>query len=235
MTPIQLLARRFLPALLTALGIMLLTAGLATYAIPPATGATPLQPPVRETLAPTIAPAATPTPVATPVDPNAEPTPDASDRPRAFVTRVLIPDLWVDMPVMRGPSGYPPCNVAMYIRELGQPGEGRATYLYAHAREGMFLPILDASRVNNGRRMLGMVVQVYTSDDLLFRYEIVEVRRHQTSLSDALAASQEELWLQTSEGPHGTPGKTQVIARLLTISAGDPGKAHPKPRPVVCS
>ena len=27
----------------------------------------------------------------------------------------------------------------------------------------------------------------------------------------------EEIWLQTSEGPKGTPGKTQVIGRFLSV------------------
>jgi hypothetical protein len=228
------LATRVLPAILTALGILLLTAGLATYAQPPTGGALPVQPPVRETLPP-AAPTATPlpTPVVTP-DPDATPTLPPEERPRSFATRIVIPDLWIDLPVMRGPPGYPPCNVAMYMKELAQPGEGRGIYIHAHARDGMFLPILEASKINNGRPMLGMVVQVYTSDDLVFRYEIFEVRRHQTTLLDALAATEEQLWLQTSEGPRGTPGKTQVIARPLSVSPADPSTSQPKPRPRVC-
>jgi len=115
-----------------------------------------------------------------------------------------------------------------------QPGQGRATYLYAHARTGMFLPILDASKVDDGAAMIGMLVQVYTSDDQLFLYEITEVRRHQTTLDDAASATTEQLWLQTSEGPRGTPGKTQVIAMPLSSGPADPADAHPVPKPVVC-
>ena len=118
---------------------------------------------------------------------------------------------------------------------LGQPGQGRAIYLYAHARTGMFLPLLDASLIKKGRaKLLGMVVEVWTSDDQRFLYEIVEVRRHQLTLDDALAATDEELWLQTSEGPKGTPGKLQVIARPLSQEASDHDSAHPKAKPVVC-
>ena len=122
----------------------------------------------------------------------------------------------------------------MYLQQLAQPGEGRATYLYAHARTGMFLPLLAASLVENGKSMLGMVVEVWTSDDQRFLYEITEVRRHQTDLSDATAASSDELWLQTSEGPKGTPGKLQVLAMPLSQEAADPADAHPVPKPVVC-
>ena len=82
--------------------------------------------------------------------------------------------------------------------------------------------------------MIGMVVEVYTSDDRVFRYEITEVRRHQTSLDDALNATSDELWLQTSEGPKGTPGKTQV--RALPIAERPPTTRTPtrRPHPVNC-
>ena len=56
----------------------------------------------------------------------------------------------------------------MYIQELSQPGDGRATYLYAHARDGMFGPIYERAiqkKSGGPRSMIGMIVQVYTSDD----------------------------------------------------------------------
>ena len=156
-------------------------------------------------------------------------------------TRVRIVALKIDLPVVKPPPGantYPLCDVAMYLDDghgaLGQPGEGKATYLYAHARDGMFLPLLERSKVKNGKSMLGMVVEVWTSDDQRFLYEITEVRRHQKTLDDALAATEEELWLQTSEGPHGTVGKLQVLAKLLSQESSDHKSAHPKAKPVVC-
>ena len=150
---------------------------------------------------------------------------------------MVVPALGIDLAVIKppgGPNTYPVCNVAMYIQSLSQPGRSGATYLYAHARAGMFLSILDASKVNNGRRMIGMLVQVYTSDNMVFLYEIYQVRRHQLTLNDALATKSETLWLQTSEGPRGTPGKTQVIAKPISSSPADPADAHPRARPVVC-
>ena len=133
-----------------------------------------------------------------------------------------------------GRNTYPLCDVAMYIKELYQPGQGRATYLYAHAREGMFLPLLDESKVNNGRGMLGLLVQVYTNDDQLFLYEITSVRRHQLDLNDAIRSKKEQLWLQTSEGPKGTKAKLQVVARFVTSGPARHADAHPKAHPVVC-
>lgn len=248
----QLLERlrtRGLPAIITAFGIVLLTAGLLSYADPTTAGTFSDDTPVIETLDPSAF--ATPSPVATPsvsVDPSASPsTPIASLAPtptpaptpapagRAVATRVVVPALNIDMPVIRGPSGYPPCNVAMYMAILGQPGEGRATYLYGHARRGMFLPLLEQSKVDNGRRMLGMVVEVYTSHNLLRLYEIVEVRRHQRTLDRALAAPGDELWLQTSEGPNSTYPKLQVVARPVALpTIADPAVARPAARPVAC-
>jgi hypothetical protein len=82
--------------------------------------------------------------------------------------------------------------------------------------------------------MLGMIVQLYTSDDKLYLFEIRKVLLHQLSLDAAFAADTEQLWLQTSEGPKGTPGKTQLKALLLSVGDADPRDAHPKAKPVNC-
>ena len=174
--------------------------------------------------------AATPKPTAKPPKPTAKPA-------NRVATRVVVPALGIDLPVIKppgGPTTYPVCNVAMYLENLSQPGLGGATYLYAHARAGMFLPLLEQSKVNNGKRMVGMLVEVYTSDNQYFLYEIYQVRRHQMTLTDAAAAKSQQVWLQTSEGPKGTPEKLQVVAKLLSSGPADPVDAHPKARPVVC-
>jgi len=227
---------RLIPAVLTALGVAALAAGVLSLTTPvvaeplPSATATPAP---FASVEPTASPLITfpPIPPAS-AAPSASPTPPA-DR---VATRVRVAALDIDLPVVKPPAvdAYPLCDVAEYIQQLGQPGEGRATYLYAHARTGMFLPILDASLVQNGKSMLGMVVEVWTSDDQRFLYEITEVRRHQLDLDDALAARTEELWLQTSEGPKGTPGKTQVLALPISQQAADHADAHPKVKPVVC-
>ena len=79
-----------------------------------------------------------------------------------------------------------------------------------------------------------MVVEVWTSDDLRFLYAIVDVRRDQRDLARRPGRDPEELWLQTSEGPRGTPGKTQVIAVPLSVENADPKDAHPEADPVDC-
>ena len=218
---------RLLPALLTAAGVTLLAAGLLTYTTP-----------VDAEPAPTASPTATPSPAAETASPlitlpplgSAAPSPSASAPSDRVATRVRVAALDIDLPIIPGNAGYPLCDVAMYLRELGQPGQGRATYLYAHAREGMFLPLLETSE----RRQRGVIVEVWTSDDLRFLYEVVDVRRAQTTLDDPVSATTEQLWLQTSEGPKGTVGKTQVLAEPLSVEPADPAEAHPKPDPVAC-
>ncbi len=225
---------RALPALLTALGVALLAGGLLSLSSP--VTADPLPSPSPSTAAST-SPTGTPLITFPPLPSDGPPSASPSAPADRVGTRVRIAALKIDLPIVTPPdrdNAYPWCDVAMFIRELGQPGQGRATYLYAHARSGMFLPILEASLVQNGKSMLGMVVEVWTSDDQRFLYEITEVRRHQVDLDDALNAAGEELWLQTSEGPRGTAGKTLVIAEPISQEAADPADAHPEANPVEC-
>ena len=160
--------------------------------------------------------------------------PAAAGPTHRVATRVRVPALGIDLPVMRQPGSYPACNVAMYLRDLKQPGQGGPTYLYAHARTGMFLPLLTKSQVNNGAGMIGMTVEVYTGDNRKFVYRINEVRRHALDLRAVFARGSESLWLQTSEGPKGTVPKLQVGASLVSSGTASHAVAHPVPRPVAC-
>jgi len=222
---------RLVPALLTAFGVALLANGLLTYttAVEPAPVALPLSsyrplPTINSDIR----------------LPNGSIKPDASFPADRVATRVVIPKLQIDLPVMLQTPNYgefPLCDVALYQPLLGQPGQGRATYIYAHARDGMFGPIyLRAIKGQHGgpNSMIGMGVDVYTSDDLHFLYEITEVRLHQLNLDAASNATTEQLWLQTSEGPHGTPGKTQLLAQFVAVVGADHKAAHPTPHPVTC-
>jgi hypothetical protein len=152
-------------------------------------------------------------------------------------TRVRVADLRIDLPVMApppDPDHFPFCNVAEFLPSMSRPGRPGTTYLFAHARDGMFLPILEASRVAGGRSMLGMRVDVYTSDARRFTYEVIEVRRHVVSLEFAFRATAEQLILQTSEGPRGTPEKTTVIAVPREERPATSAEALPVADPVDC-
>jgi len=151
-----------------------------------------------------------------------------------------VPALKIDLPIVKGPATKVLCNVAMYAEAPGlvQPGFPGSFYLYGHARKGMFLPLLDQSKKSNGKGMLNMLVEVYTSDDMRLTYYITEVRRHvpkSNGFADPLSRTTETLWLQTSEGPKGTPTVLQVVALPLSAAPADHAAAHPTPHPLVCT
>ncbi len=149
-------------------------------------------------------------------------------------TRIAIPGLGIDLPVViqRG-NAFPYCNVAMYLSWMSQPGEPGPTFIYAHARAGMFLPLLNASTVANGKSLIGKTVRVWTSGNLLHTYKITDVRRHQYVFPSFNPAS-EQLWLQTSEGPYGTDNKLIVMAKPVSTVVSTASEAQPQPHPVKC-
>jgi hypothetical protein len=150
-------------------------------------------------------------------------------------TRVRVPYYKIDLPVVAGPSGYPYCNVAMYQKILWQPTEPGVTFIFAHARTGMFLPLLTASKINNGAAMIGKLVYVYTSDSMRYTYKIVQVRRHVKSVQNALGITSEHLWLQTSEGPNFTYPKLIIVADRIEAKLVTYAASHPKAHIVHCS
>jgi len=230
---------RLLPAVLTALGVSLIAGGLLTY-----TGA--VEPPGTEADASEIVVTAPPTTQPTVVLPTIPPpgtlapTPSPTIPADRVATRVVVPALKIDLPIVKGPPTKVLCNVAMYAEAPGlvQPGFPGSFYLYGHARKGMFLPLLDQSKKNNGKGMLNMLVEVYTSDDMRLTYYVTEVRRHvpkSNGFADPLSRTTETLWLQTSEGPKGTPTVLQVVALPLSAAPADHAAAHPTPHPLVCT
>ena len=203
------------------------TPGSTGLALTPGPTATP-------TLGPTAGPSAR-------ADRTSVPTPTANTT--GLVTRIVIAALRIDLPVVTLPAnGVHYCDVAMWWPDLRfvQPGNPGSVYLLAHARAGMFLPLLNASRVNGGRSLLGMTVQLYTSADWVFTYSVGRVRRHvpstgTTRLAAPRGATDAELWLQTSEGSTTTSPLLQVVAKLVNARAAAHAAAHPTPRPTICS
>jgi sortase (surface protein transpeptidase) len=161
----------------------------------------------------------------------------------AIATRIEVPALGIDLPVVTSPPNeqFPLCDAAEYLvldKPLAYPGLPQATYIYAHARKNMFLPLLDTSKVNDGAAMIGMWVEVYTDDDQRHVYQISEVVRHVpddfSAFDRALAARTDQLWLQTSEGPIGYPYKLQVVAEPVGVLAASAADAHPTAKGNVC-
>jgi len=155
---------------------------------------------------------ATPTPPATP---GLSPTPDPR-RPIPDGYRIRIPRLAIDLPIAEGdiirdieqqrtPEGY-----AFHLPGTGIPGQGGQgsnTYLYAHARTGMFLTLWKAR--------VGDAVVISTPDGRALNYVVSEVHPAvvPADVSWAQATSGERLTLQTSTGPN--PGDPRFVVVAL--------------------
>lgn len=148
----------------------------------------------------------------------------------------------IDLPIVSGnlrvPGNgtYPLCNVAQYLTSFVQPGRAGSTYIYAHARTGMFLPLLLGSRRSNGAGMIGARIIVYTADGVAHVYRLYRVKRHITdfSLATSVPPGRHRLVLQTSEGPRGTVPKLQVAANLVSTHRVSAAEARPRARPLAC-
>jgi hypothetical protein len=236
--------RHLVSSILTGAGVTLLAAGLFAYVMPfgAATGGP----------APTPAGPSGP-PLSAGAPPSAQ-TPSTSSSPspspspaRAVATRVVIPALKIDLPII-GPKPnetFPQCNVAEYwpgpekVPTYVQPGDNGTTYLFAHARAGMFLPLLRNSQVDNGAGMIGYSVLVYTSDSRVYWYSIVTVTRglpwNDVTPPPMAHGATQQLVLQTSEGPYSTSSKLRVVATLALVQPATFAESHPTPHPQVCS
>jgi sortase (surface protein transpeptidase) len=169
----------------------------------------------RPAAAPTLAPLASPTAsevVATAATstavPSATPLPPI---PPGY--RVQIPRLAIDLAILEGDIErdtvqlQTPENYAFHLPGTGIPGAGLNSYLYAHARRGMFLSLWNAQ--------VGDVVWISTPDGRALRYVVSEVhpRVPPGDVSMAAPSGPERLTLQTSTGPN--PGDPRFVVVAL--------------------
>ena len=158
----------------------------------------------------------------------------------AHVSRVAMPGIGIDLPVISGdvqpPPSYPFCDVAAYVTRFNQPYETGVTYISAHAQKGMFLPLLQSERADDGQDLIGHEIDVYTSDGGMFVYKVDQIVEHATdySIINSIPLNQHELILQTSEGPYGTIEKMQVVASLQSQTTVALQDANPVPHPRDC-
>ncbi len=160
----------------------------------------------------------------------------------AHATRVRVPTQGVmgkgiDMAVIRGNAGYPLCNVALYNGALSQPREPSdwATFIFAHARTGMFLPLLKEWQQNKGSQLIGKLVYVYTSDNKMHTYRIDSLATGLTSqMNKVFSAGYDKVWLQTSTGPNYTYPKLFVKSSWVSTVSVSYAAAHPTPHPKKC-
>lgn len=156
---------------------------------------------------PSLATSAPPTPGVT-----ITPTPGApSPIPDGY--RVKMARLGIDLPIREGvvqrdiEQQQTPEDFAFHLPGTALPGEVGNSYLYAHARRGMFLSLWDAK--------VGDLVEITTPDGRSLRYEVSEVRPRvaPTDVSVAQPTADERLTLQTSTGPSPEDPRFVVIAR----------------------
>ena len=161
-----------------------------------------------------IAPSFAPSPLAV-ASPSvaSSAAPPATRDPRAPIPqgyRIQIPRLGIDLPLAEGDierdidQQHTPEGFAFHLPGTSIPGLGSNTYLYAHARVGMFLSLWNARP--------GDAVFISTPDLRALRYVIADVhpRVAPDDVSWVQPTSTERLTLQTSTGPN--PGDPRFVA-----------------------
>jgi LPXTG-site transpeptidase (sortase) family protein len=171
--------------------------------------------------APAPPPAAAATPTATSaavpaVSPSA--VPSRSPIPLAQL-RISVPRLGIDLPLALGDIqrdvqlGQTPENVALLFPTTNVPGSGGNSYIYAHARNEMFLQLWNVK--------LGDRVRVIAGDGTHFDYAVTQIipRVDPSDISWLDPTGPERITLQTSTGPNGS--YPRFIAVADRVAQGD--------------
>jgi LPXTG-site transpeptidase (sortase) family protein len=192
-------------------GVLLLAVGIALLA----GGGMPHVGSVAPVAIPSATATATGAPPASPASPTAEsisPTPMPTIGPIPDGYRVQLPRLGIDLPIAEGdieqdvirqqtPEGF-----AFHFPGTAIPGTFGNSYLYAHARRGMFLSLWNAR--------VGDQVTIRTPDgaELKFVVTAVHPRVPPGDTSWLQQSGEERLTLQTSTGPNSADPRFVVIA-----------------------
>ncbi len=164
---------------------------------------------------PSVAATASAPPAPTPAVPAptpAVPAPTALP-PIPVGYRIQIPRLRIDLEILEGDIERDsvqlktPENYAFHLPGTAIPGTGANSYLYAHARRGMFLSLWDAK--------VGDVVWISTPDGRALKYVISEIhpRVPPEDVVWATPSAPDRLTLQTSTGPN--PGDPRFVVVAL--------------------
>jgi hypothetical protein len=177
----------------------------------------PSPPYVRPTATVSPAAAAAPTVAATPTGSvTAGPTPPASATPARPIPpgyRIQMPRLAIDLEIREGDierdtvQQRTPEHYAFHLPGTAIPGTGANSYIYAHARTGMFLALWNTR--------IGDVVLIQTPDGRSLRFVVSEIhpRVPPTDVEWAEPTPPDRLTLQTSTGPN--PGDPRFVVVAL--------------------
>jgi len=175
--------------------------------------------------------------------PSPTPAQEADAARDEVPSRIVVADLSIDLPIVSGDlvvtgnaPDYPLCDVAQYLTTYRHPDRiGTTTWIYAHARPGMFLSLLEISEKDDGAALIGSEVEVYSTAGQRYTYRVTEVQRHAVDRSLALVASEaRRLVLQTSEGPSGTVPKLQIAADFIEVTPSTTAESMPSAAPRDC-
>ena len=185
-------------------GVLLLAVGIAVIAgggLPPA-----------GSVAPVALPSATPSPTASADSQTASPTPASTIGPIPDGYRIELPRLGIDLPIAEGDIERDvvvqktPENYAFHFPGTAIPGTVGNSYIYAHARRGMFLTLWNAR--------VGDQVSITTPAGGQLKFVVTEVhpRVPPADTSWLQPSGDERLTLQTSTGPNREDPRFVVIA-----------------------
>jgi sortase family protein len=126
--------------------------------------------------------------------------------------RVHVARLGIDLPLRPGNTARDtvlrstPNGGAFLLPSSVPPGSGGNSYIYAHARAGMFLSLWNVR--------LGDVVEVTSRSSETRRYRVTEIhpRVAPTDFQYTLPTADERITLQTSTGPHDADPRFVVVA-----------------------
>jgi LPXTG-site transpeptidase (sortase) family protein len=195
-----------MPRSLVALaGALLLAVGIALIAAESLPRAGSVAPVAR----PSAYAAASASPVSSPVS---TPQPPATAGPIPDGYRVQLPRLGIDLPIVEGDVErdvvvqQTPENFAFHFPGTAIPGMFGNSYLYAHARRGMFLSLWNAR--------VGDQVTITTPGGGELKFVITEVHPSvpPADTSWLQPSGDERLTLQTSTGPNREDPRFVVIA-----------------------
>ena len=192
-------------SLTVSAGVLLLAVGIALIAgggLPRGGSVAPIAMPSASASGST--PAATTSPDSTTLSPTPEPIPDGY--------RIVMPRLGIDLPIAEGDVQRDvviqrtPENFAFHFPGTAIPGTLGNSYIYAHARRGMFLSLWSARVGDN--------VSITTPGGVEIKFIVTEVhpRVPPADTSWLQPTDDERLTLQTSTGPNREDPRFVVVA-----------------------
>jgi hypothetical protein len=157
------------PLLLAVVGVGLIVAGQMGLD----------QPTAVESLPPIVLPSDTPEPSpSASLGPSfgspsasASPTPSPTPNPNRVAVQMQIPSIGLNIRVRKATTkadcDFPPEHDAWVLCGGSQPGHGTNSYIFSHARVGMFLPLWNVQ--------IGAEIRILMSDKAVLVYRVTEI------------------------------------------------------------